>query len=480
MNLIGDPWIPVIYETGESKPVGLRQLFEEAERIRDLAVNPPQRIALMRLLLCIVQAALDGPENEADWKSCRPRIVPESLAYLAARTNKFELYGEHPFLQIPALTADKYADLDKLFETSIGDSPLFLGARSADGHIFSDADKALALLVFLNFSAGGKTGQSIWKSKHSESTFATPCFTNLHLFLRGSNLLDSLWMNLVSAEQVPLARGVPVWDRMPGDEADGDAFSNAYETRLGRMVPLTRLILLSPDPGVFSCIVGPVPKKHLFSNDPVSFRDPYLTLRLSKKSEPYCMKVDPKRHIWRELGSLLCMGNQFEGHAALNLLNVPRSGLDEVDVWCGGLERGAQAAKIDDAAEWNFNLPVSMLGEAPLSKYETGVEYANRGEAALKHAVSEYAKFMKADGKSWMRNTVNAYWSKLDAASPMLVEIACDHERDLTDWSKQVYSAMNRAFEQACPHETPRQIQAFAQARRFLRIKEGGRDGSEA
>jgi CRISPR system Cascade subunit CasA len=479
MNLIGDPWIPVVYENGESKPVGLKQLFEDAEQIRDLAVNPPQRVALMRLMLCIVQAALDGPEDEADWKTCKDRIIPESLGYLATRMDKFELYGERPFLQVAALTAEKRAGQDKLFETSVGDSPLFLETRASDGRMFSDAEKALALLVFQNFSAGGKTGQSVWEGKHSEATFATPCFNRLFLFLRGANLLDSLWLNLVPTCRNQPKKGLPVWDQMPGGESDAIAFENAYETTLGRMVPLSRLVRLSPVPNKPSCIIGPVPKKYVFSNDPSAFREPHLTLRLSKKNEHYYMEVKPLKHIWRELGCLLCLGNQTESFPALNLPNLPDSGLDELDVWCGGLARGAQAAKIFDAAEWNFCLPVSMLGEATISKYEKGVAYANRGEGALKGAVSEYAKLMKVVGGSYSGSAGRNYWSKLDADSPLLVKIACDSKRGLDDWRKQVFAAMNRAFEQVCPHETPRQIQAFAQARCFLKIKER-KDGSKA
>lgn len=472
MNLIDDPWIPVVYENNEAKLVGLKQLFEEAEQIRDLAVNPPQRIALMRLLLCITQAALDGPENEEDWKSCRPRIVPESLAYLASRMDNFNLYGDRPFLQVAALTADKHAGLDKLFETSLGDSPLFLEQQASGGHVFSDAEKALALLVFQNFSAGGKTGQSVWGRKHSESTFATPCFTNLFLFFRGKSLHESLWLNMVPVGCSGMGKGRPVWDQMPVDENDADAFQNAFETLLGRWVPLGRLVKLSDADSEASCIIGPVPKKHVFQNAPSAFRDPHLTVRLSKKNEHYYMKANPHRHIWREIGSLLCISNQTESFPALNLSNLPRSGLGEVDVWCGGLARGAQAAKIFDSAEWNFCLPVSLLGEVPLSKYEQGVVLSDRGERALRDAVSEFAKQVKAESKTYMVRAVRFFWSKLDVASPLLVEIACESGRDLADWRKKVFSAMNRAFEQACPHETPRQIQAFAQARRFLKIKE--------
>ena len=52
MNLVNDPWIPVMLPDGRSDMVGLTDLFQRADAIRDLAVDPPQRVALMRLLIC--------------------------------------------------------------------------------------------------------------------------------------------------------------------------------------------------------------------------------------------------------------------------------------------------------------------------------------------------------------------------------------------------------------------------------------------
>jgi CRISPR system Cascade subunit CasA len=60
MNLSTDAWIPIVWIEGKSGIVSLREAFERGHRIQDLAVRPHERIALMRLLICIAQAALDG------------------------------------------------------------------------------------------------------------------------------------------------------------------------------------------------------------------------------------------------------------------------------------------------------------------------------------------------------------------------------------------------------------------------------------
>lgn len=470
MNLITEPWIPVVFESGKSGLVGLEKLYREAETLRDLNVNPPQRIALMRLLLCITQAALDGPENEDDWKTCRDRIIPSSLDYLAASHDQFNLYGDKAFLQIAGLSAGKFGTLDKLMETSIGENPMFLGRRAQDGRIVAHSEKILALLVFLNFSAGGKVGQSVWfGNQYSDATFATPCFNRLFLFIRGDCFLETLWLNLIPAQDI----GQPVWDKMPSDPSDEVAFKNAYESWLGRMVPLTRMIRLPKEDGDDNCVIGPVPKPYVFSNEPgPKTREPYCTLKLSKDNRHYYMPVNPSKHIWRELGSVLALQKAHENFSAMNLSNALHAGKKVIDVWCGGLAKGATAAKIFDMAEWNFSVPANLLEENSIGKYVKGVDVAQAAEFGLKYAVGKYVEALGLDGGGYVRWAVAHYWAALDGSYQVLVDIASDQQRDLDDWRSILRTAMFDAFDHACPHETPRQIQAYAQARKLLRIKE--------
>lgn len=276
-------------------------------------------------------------------------------------------------------------------------------------------------------------------------------------------------MNIVPGRQT----GRPVWECMPKDAENSDAFTNAYETGLGRMVPLTRMILLPGESGTADCIIGPVPKKYVFSNEPdAGHREPYCTLKISKDNSLYYMPVNVSRHIWRELGSVLSLKKSTENFAALNLQNAVHGGNHVIDVWCGGLAKGATAAKIYDMAEWNFSVPVSLFEASELGKYVLGVELASSAEYALKNASQNYAKTLKVQGGGYSRNAVAQFWSALDSSYKLLIDIAADLERDLDDWRTVLRQAMFRAFDSACPHQTPRQIQAYAQARKLLRIKE--------
>jgi CRISPR system Cascade subunit CasA len=82
MNLTTDPWIPAVRADGTRDLFSLQGLFANAHELGDLAVKPHERIALMRLLLCIAQAALDGPEDESAWEQCGPLIQPRVREYL--------------------------------------------------------------------------------------------------------------------------------------------------------------------------------------------------------------------------------------------------------------------------------------------------------------------------------------------------------------------------------------------------------------
>jgi len=64
MNLATDAWIPIVWRDGNPGTVSLREAFVRGGEIRDLVVRAHERIALMRLLICVAQAALDGPADD--------------------------------------------------------------------------------------------------------------------------------------------------------------------------------------------------------------------------------------------------------------------------------------------------------------------------------------------------------------------------------------------------------------------------------
>jgi hypothetical protein len=100
------------------------------------------------------------------------------------------------------------------------------------------------------------------------------------------------------------------------------------------------------------------------------------------------------------------------------------------------------------------------------------VALATAGEWGVRSAAKEYAKNLKSESGGYSRKATIQYWSTLDSTYQVLVKIAADENRNLDDWRALLRRAMHDAFEQACPHETSRQIQAFVLAKKSLKIKE--------
>ena len=141
-NLIDEPWIPVA-DVGR---VSLSQLFSNPE-YRALGGNPIQKIALMKLLLAIAQAACT-PKNEEEWRLLGAKGLAEKcLGYLEGRHDKFYLYGDMPFLQMPAVSKANVQPFGAVLpEISTGNTTVLSQVqveRSLD-----DSDKALLLLIF--------------------------------------------------------------------------------------------------------------------------------------------------------------------------------------------------------------------------------------------------------------------------------------------------------------------------------------------
>ena len=136
-NLCDQPWIPIA-DVGR---VSLRQLFTEPAYAQ-LGGNPVQKIALMKLLLSIAQAAYT-PIDQDDWLTLgSDGLAQKCLAYLDQWSDRFDLYGEKPFLQIPAIAAAKVQSYGAvLADIAAGNTTVL--TQSQVEQPLDDANKAL-------------------------------------------------------------------------------------------------------------------------------------------------------------------------------------------------------------------------------------------------------------------------------------------------------------------------------------------------
>lgn len=480
MNLVEQPFVPVLFQNGKHRLASLSELFAKADRIRDLSLPPPQRIAVTRLLLAVTHAALNGPEDQVGWNDCRDRIVPECLKYLETQKGSFELYGEAAFLQPSGLEATDNATLDKLdFGLASGNNDrLFDREAAPDGRDWPDSWRALNLLAFQCFSPGGTIGTSTWTGvATSKNSNHAPCVSSsmLHTHVRGANLLETIHWNLLTKQLVEsnpgMKWGKPVWEQMPTGPEDTDLV-NSY---LGRLVPLSRGIRLKPYSTRITFVNG------LGYPGLDECREPFATTRRKRDDTIAYLGIDLARHPWRELGSVLNLGEQSDGTSGpLMLQHLKEMGDVSVDIWAGGLV--ADKGKLIDVAEWVLNVPTRMLDSRHLQVYREGVEFAQRAEQKLADATNEYGSTLSEKKKPKQSELLrvssakNLFWSILDTRYETLLEAAKQlDQQGVNRWEEAVSKAQRSAYRQSCPKATPRQIGAFAAGRRKLFLRRSSR-----
>jgi CRISPR system Cascade subunit CasA len=149
-NLIDEPWIPVV-DVGR---VSLRDLFSRSD-YRALGGNPVQKIALIKLLLSIAQSAATPADDEAWTDLGALGLSANCLAYLERWHDRFWLYGDQPFLQMPAIrTAGLQSFGAVLAEVATGNTTVLTQTQIEKS--LSDADKALLIVSLMGFGLGGK------------------------------------------------------------------------------------------------------------------------------------------------------------------------------------------------------------------------------------------------------------------------------------------------------------------------------------
>ena len=83
MNVAFDPWIPVVTISGKPELASIETVLCNGEQFADLSVRPHERVALMRLLLCVAHAALEGPKDYDEWPEVEEKLPDALENYLA-------------------------------------------------------------------------------------------------------------------------------------------------------------------------------------------------------------------------------------------------------------------------------------------------------------------------------------------------------------------------------------------------------------
>jgi CRISPR system Cascade subunit CasA len=478
MNLTKERWIPVLLAKGEKRLCSLDEIFDEGDQMKDLAVRPHERVALMRLLICITQAALDGPEDEEEWEECRPKLKEAVGRYLDRWQAAFELLGDGPrFLQLPNLATAKDAEpigaskLD-LVLASGNNATLFDNAAGGKRRVLRER-LPLTLLGFQCFSPCGLIGIAKWNGKDTPregKSGHAPCVPSsmVHTFVLGSNLLETIHANLLTKEQITDAVGrwgKPIWEQPVTKAEDTEAVENATLTYLGRLLPLCRAIRLNDD--MESMILANGLTYPTFP----SFRETTATLIKDKKGLAL-LPGSTQRSLWRQLGAI-SVKRRFHADAPSGPLALSHRINDrEMKLWVGAFAtKQGKPGKIDDLIEASYSVPKGLLDDAGRAAYERGVGAAEEIESCLGQAVKSYASSLKSTPQ--YKAARQYYWTRVEQHVGLLFDFAANPDLaadpQSTPWGKALNAAALHAFQRSCPRETPRQIEAFVQGMARLR-----------
>lgn len=483
-NLIDEPWIPIV-EVGR---VSLKQIFSEPY-YRALGGNPIQKIALTKLLLAIAQAAYT-PKDDEDWEKLGSEgLAQKCLTYLEKWHDRFWLYGDKPFLQMPKIALAEVQSFGAVLpEISTGNTTVLIESQIEKN--LTEADKALTLISLMGFCLGGKkTDNSVvlsigylGKSSTSKPGPSLGFMGFLHSFLLGETLQQTLWFNLFTTADVekvsiyPAGVGIVPWEKMPEGECC-DIAQALKKSLMGRLIPLARFCLLEENGLHYSeGIAHPGYKEGAV--------DPTMALNSSGKTPKIIWVVTGKRP-WRDLTALLSFvsNNSNEGFICLAIkcgLDRIRRQVVEFGLWSGGLRVSSNAGEQyfsgnDDFVESTVTLTSKSLGSDWYAQLEMEMHALNTLSKILYSKIINYFKTQTTNGEEQAKSAGQLYWQLCERQFQYLVNACGVFEKEVRDKSLQkshqyFASCVYKAYDAYCPKETARQLEAWAKDRPNLAV----------
>jgi len=245
---------------------------------------------------------------------------------------------------------------------------------------------------------------------------------------------------------------------------DASATENARMTFLGRLVPLSRAVRMGDDG--LSIILANGLDYPIFP----AFREASATV-IKRKDEFALLPASTNRSLWRQLSAI-----SVNRRAAVDAVCGPMAlnhqiTASETTLWVGALV--TDKAKIEDVVGSTYSLPAGMFTDFGRAAYEHGVAFAEERESLMIQGVKAYASELKCAFPAYDRSRQH-FWTRVEQNLSSLFDLA-RNDRQAVDipntlWGKTVLGSALAAYEQACPRQTPRQIQAYALGLRKLTL----------
>jgi CRISPR system Cascade subunit CasA len=397
-NLVTDPWVPVIEAAGGPLRVrSLADVLSDASALREIwSPSPLETIALHRLALAVLHAALRGPANVPEGRALLRDGWPGTDVgdYLERWRSRFGLFDpQRPFFQYASVPDSKVSPVTRLaHERASANNPtLFDHSRDGDPPLLAPDAAARLLVAHQLYALGGGVNKP-FNLSHG------PMAGKLSVIVLGENLRTTLAANLVRYGDdlpMPMDDDAPVWEQKALAQPDRNGtFPRGY---LDYLTWQSRAIKLRPnaDGTVSTCEYRQNLK--LTSDVPP---DPLVPYRRDLKRGFLAVEVRRGRALWRDAHAIIAGTLEGSLRAVPNGVLAWLSEIAEPDTRPRGLIAGGIASNQARVEHWVMGrLPVStrlLHDDTVRGALAESIARAEQGGQALGRAARRTATLLVA------------------------------------------------------------------------------------
>ncbi len=408
-NLIDEPWIPVITDAGAADWSIREALTSATQAHRITGELSTEMFAIHRLLLAILYRALEV--DERSWRRWwRDRRLPETeiVEYLDTFHDRFDLLDdERPFFQVGDLhtTKGEFTELERLIADAPTGHPFMTTKLKESLRSLSFADAARWVVHCQAFDPSGiksgAVGDDRVKGGRGYPIGVASAGQIGGLLWEGSNLLETLLLNLSPVKEDQQIADFAVWEMAPHTAAalfpvdDPNALPVQPPGPAANLTWQNRRIRLAHDghrvTGVLICNgdrYSPLNLGHV--EHMTAWRDsPAQAKRYGLEAARMPRLHDPSRSLWRGMESLLSGGTVEGGPGTFEHLagQVLEGVLDRAAVYrvrAVGAQYINNASIIGEIVDDELSLPMRSIVDGDERAATTVVDMVNRTDKAVR------------------------------------------------------------------------------------------------
>lgn len=412
-NLCNKPWIPVLYVSGQTQEVSLKQLFDESNSIRKIhSGDATTDVAILGVAVVIFfRAVLENTEEYGElYREPKKWIQNISLGgseqlyfvqdYLKKYQDRFNLFdAERPFMQVADLHTSKgeVKPVSRLVLDSESEYFSMRAEQALTSLSYAEAARYLVTVQAYDYSGikSGAVGDPRVKGGRGYPIGVGWYGTTGKIIIHGENLIETLlycidYEQLLNVEKVKgkshriALQDKPVWERELPDTAAPRAYKGGDPTKYkdepapaaGMCEILTwqsRRVRLFPENGRVTGVLVSNGDKWLDRN---TYTDPLTAYRFSKNQSTQTHYVwmpqthSAERTLWRGADALLTRlsSSQEKQNKPATVIRQISSGKyfspdTKTKIQLVGMVYGTQSSIVEETIDESVTLELGILTE---------------------------------------------------------------------------------------------------------------------